>query len=263
MKKKNNKSKIDIFLENYKTDPKFKAKAQLAAWGIFIIGIIIYVNIASINKGSSNTLIKDNLTNQSKLNITKTQKNNLLKKITNNYEYEIKVNITEETDESKTNKTAIFTGKSYKNDLEINKEENDNKNTYYKLNSRYYTKNNETYESITPEEIYTILEKEYIELSYIKEYIDNSSLDHVTDYSSGKKEYVYHLKVKEIMKNYPEVDEIEISIIEENDILTINIDYTNLMKLIKKGTTSCKVEYTYKNINNVEKFIDSEQNEQQ
>lgn len=250
--------KKESLFEKYKTDKKYKAKIQLIGYGLFILLVIIYVNISSMNSstGSNITTIKNNINQtETEKNTEEEKKSNLLNKINNNYEFETKITITTKNETQEEQKEQTYSGKRSKNNTEINKKTTDNTNTFYKVDSRYYTKINDTYQIIKSEEIYDTLEKEYIEWEYIKEYIEKSSLDHITEYSSGKKEYVYHLKVKDIIKSHQEIDEIEINITEENDILTIEFNYTNLIKVLSKEIEECKMKTTYKNIGKVEDFI--------
>ena len=252
-KKVVNKDNIKEFVNKYKTDKKYKAKVQLIGYGVFILIIIIGVNISAASSGySGNITTMKRETNEP--STTTNQSANLLKEINNNYEYEVNAKITTKKDDKEETKDIKYTGKSYENNMEITKTFNNETNNYYKVDSRYYKKNNEQFELIKNEEIYDTIEKEYIELDSIKEYINNSTLDHVTEYSTGKKEYVYHMAVKTIIKSYPELDEIEIKILEENDILSIEIDYISLMKVIEKDFEECIVTYTYKNIGKVEEF---------
>ena len=243
------------WIELYKTDKKFNAKVQLIGYGIFIFIVIIGLNISAASGNRSNrdiTSMKSSINNQT--NRTTNKKIALLQKINNNYEYDIKVELTTKKDETTETKKVEYSGKSYKNNMEIIKKDNNESKTYYKIDSRYYKKENDDFEIIKSDEIYDTLEKEYIELDNIKEYLDKSTLDHVTEYSSGKKEYVYHMRVKEIIKSYPEIDEIEIKALEENNTLTIEIDYLSLMKVLSRDNESCIVTYTYKNIDTVEEF---------
>ena len=256
-----NKSNKESFIEKYKTDKKYKAKIQLIGYGAFILLLIIYLNISSLNTTShGNIITQKSNSEQTEKKETKEEKNsNLLKQINNNYEYEIKAWVTHEKDNFQSE--ATYRGKRFQNTTEITKIINNESINYYKVDSRYYTKEEDKYQLIKPETIYNIIEKEYIELEAIKEYIDMASLDHVTEYSNGIKEYVYHLKVKDIIKSYPETDEIEINITEESNILTIKIDYTNLIKITsEEKITECKVVYQYKNINKVEEITTIEEN---
>ena len=249
-KEDNKKNNIKEIYEHYKTDKKYQAKVQLIAGTALIIMLVLYLNISSTTSSYGNiTDIKNDIPNQTEEKTTN-NKTDLLKEIEDNYEYDTKIKY-KQTDEEK---ELHYYGKSYKENLEINKEENNHKNTYYKVDSRYYQKNNEEYELIKDEIVYDIIEKEEIELASIKEYINKSSLDHVTDYSSGKKEYVYHLKINDVIKSYQNNDKIEIIVVEENNTLKINIDFTKIVNITNKNITECQIEYTYYNINNVIKF---------
>ena len=93
-----------------------------------------------------------------------------------------------------------------------------------------------------------------MELDNFLKLLDKASLDHVTDYSSGKKEYVYHLKVKDVFVNYQKEDIISIDINEENEVLTIFIDYTNLLYAVDELVEKCELEATYTEIGKIEKF---------
>ena len=240
------------FFDKYKTDKKYKAKVQLIGYGIFILILIAYLNISNMNATSHGniTTLKNEINNKETSATTEDKQIDLLEKINNNYEYTINTTIITNEEE----KEVKYSGRSAKNNMEITKEINTTTINYYKVDSRYYKKDNDTYELAREEDIYDVVGKEYIELNDVKEYIDKSSLDHVTEYSTGKKEYVYHLKVKEIIKSYQGQDEVEIKIIEENNILTIIIDYTNLMKLFSEELKECMIEYTYQNIDSVEEF---------
>ena len=255
MNKNNKENKTENFFQKYKTDKKYKAKIQLIGYSIFILLVIISVNISNTSTPSHGniTTFKKESNNTENKDTTNNKKSNLLQKIEDNYEYNIIASIKKQEENDETIE-LLYSGKSYQNNMEINKNINNIINNYYKVDSRYYTKNNDTYELVKQETVYDLIEKEYIELNDIKEYIDKSSLDHVTEYSNGKKEYVYHLKIKEIIKSYQEQEKIEINIIEENNTLIIEIDYTNLIKETSPKIKECRIKYEYKNIGSVEKF---------
>ena len=262
-KKEESKGKTNAlkeFLDKYKNDKKYNAKVQLIGYGILIAIIIIYLNIhsAQLTTYKRETPSRTNRTN----NITTNQENKnetLLEKIDKNYQYDIKIHNKNKEEE----KEVHYYGKRYQNNTEITREIDGTTTNYYKVDARYYTKVNDNFEIAKQEDIYNIVEKEYIELEDIKEYINLASLDHKTEYSNGKKEYVYHLPVKEVIKSYQGTDKVEINITEENNNLTIKIDYTNLIKEITKETEECTVEYTYSNIDNIEEFTIIENNEEQ
>ena len=260
-KKEESKGKTNAlkeFLDKYKNDKKYNAKVQLIGYGILIAIIIIYANIHSAQLA---TYKRETPSRANKLNEIRNKLENkiLLEKIDKNYQYDIKIHNKTKEEE----KEIHYYGKRYQNNTEITRELDGTTTNYYKVDARYYTKVNDNFEIAKQEDIYNIVEKEYIELEDIKEYINLASLDHKTEYSNGKKENVYHLPVKKVIKSYQGTDEIEINMIEENNNLTIKIDYTNLIKEITKETEECTVEYTYSNIDNIEEFTIIENNEEQ
>lgn len=254
MANKNNKKdqNQESFFYKYKNDKKYKAKVELTGYVVFILLIILFVNIASLgnNTPSSNNLINKIPSNEN--NHTIDSEKHLLETITNNYQYDLNINITKTTEE---NIIYRYYGKSYEDRLEINKEFNNTTNKYYKVNNYYYEKTGEEYVIISKDKIYDLINSDYIELDNLLEYIDEASLDHVTNYSSGKKEYVYNLYLKDIIINNKTDEVITINIIEENNTLNINVDYFNLIKEVDNTIKECKVTYLFSNINKIEEFL--------
>ena len=263
MKKVENEKK-ETFFEKMK-DKKYKAKVEFIGYGIFIVVLIIYLNIASMGQSpsTSNTVL------QNKVNESIEQEEegeiDLFKKINDNYTYDIRITLKKKQDEESDiieEQMVHYFGKRFSSNTEIEKEIMEEKNIYYKIDKEYYQKKTdeslpleqEKFEKIEESTIYDVLEKKYIELDEIKNLIEKSSLDHVTNYSSGKKESIYHLKLKDMILNYTEDGEVEIGIVIENSTLTIEIDYTNFMKEQDKNITECKAQFIYTNIDQVEAF---------
>ncbi len=256
-------NKLSDSVNKYKNDKKYKAKIQLIIYGIVFIIIIAYANILRLNAPKSNITSQEERKKQIEKIIKKeTKKEGLLEKISDNYEYTINISYIPKEESNTEQKELHYKGKVFKRNMEIIKEIDETKNNYYKVNTKYYTKDNDTYNLIKEEEIYNIVEKEFIELNSLKKYLDKANLDHVTDYSSGKKESVYHLKLKDIIPGYQDEDEIEINILEENNILTIKIDYTKLVEKASEDLKEAKIEYIYTNIGNVEEFKIIEENKE-
>lgn len=251
--KKNKKEENqENFFYKYKNDKKYKAKVELTGYVVFILLIILFVNIASLgnNTPSSNHLINKIPSNGN--NTTTEVEKHLLETITNNYQYDINVNITKITEE---NILYRYHGKSYKNTLEINKEFNNTTTNYYKVDNYYYQKNGEEYTIIPKEEIYDLISNDYIELDNLLEYLEEASLDHVTNYSNGKREYVYNLYIRDIVISNKTDEIVTINIIEENNTLNISVDYFNLIKETDNTIKECKVTYLFSNINKIEEFL--------
>lgn len=255
------------FFEKMKTDKQYNAKVQLIGFGIFIAILVIYVNISSLgSSGTTNSVLGDlNSNYQSDDKNTVEDSINLLEKLENNYRYDITVDIQKNGGNGQeivdVNKIR-YVGKSFKNQIEITREDVVGSTLYYKVDNRYYSKNNEVMDLVEEDDVYSVIDSEYIELDGILEFIDKASLDHVTDYSSGKKEYVYHLKVKDIIVSYKLEDVIEIEIEEENGILKLEIDYTNLFRVVDETIIDCELEAIITDIGKVEEFLmlDGEEN---
>lgn len=256
--KKNKKEpNQESFFYKYKNDTKYKAKVELTGYVVFILLVILFVNIASLGNSKPITNLNNEIFQNNNNNSNTETENNLLETITDNYQYDINVNITKKTEE---NITYRYHGKSYKDTLEINKEFNNTTNNYYKVDNYYYQKNGEEYVIISKAEIYDLIGNNYIELDNLLEYLDEASLDHVTNYSNGKKEYVYNLYIRDIIISNKTDEVVTINIIEENNTLNINVDYFNLIKEVDNTIKECKVTYLFSNINKIEEFFTLDDN---
>ena len=254
---KENEKFLTNFLKKYKDDKKYKAKTQLLGYGVVIIIIILYLIIARTTTPNNKNIVleRKNTINQAQNeNDKKPKTEKLFETINNNYKYSINISYILKEENEEQEKKIHYEGKVSKENMEIIKEIDDTKNYYYKVNNKYYKKENDTFNTIKEEEIYDIVKKEFIELDSLKNYLNKASLDHVTDYSSGKKESVYHLKIKDIVPSYQDLDKIEINIEEENNILIIKIDYTKLIEITSNHIKQLKIEYTYTDIEATEEF---------
>lgn len=254
-KNNNDKENKQSFLSKLKNDKKYKAKVELTGYVVFIVILIIFLNVSNI--GNNYNYNSVNYTNETKDNNAQEeqQNKNLFKEINDNYSYNIDVLIKiKQEDDSIIENKINYNGKSYKDNMIINKVYNNTTSTYYKVEDEYYFKENEDYKLAVDNEIYELLDEKYIEFNGVKKYIEKATLDHFTDYSSGKKEYTYNLKVKDIIQSYKGDDIVEINVVDENNIISMSIDYTNLLKLINENINECEINYKYDNINTVEKF---------
>ena len=264
MKKKNIKDEVVekneevSFWERCKTDKKYKAKIELIGYGVLVLFLVIYLNIGSMNSGIGNvsSIMNDNMLdkNTNEKDSFLNGEVDLIKKLDDNYQYDVLVNLKHVIDNTEIESELSYSGKRYDEEVIIDRVINEEKNTYYKIGTLYYSFVDDKYSVIDEEIVYNMLDKRYIELEGLLELLDVASLDHVTDYSSGKKEYVYHLKVRDIDKTYVGDENIEFSLVSDNDILSIKVDYSDLFKVIKKDILECEVEYTYQNIGKIEEF---------
>ncbi|MEE3342857.1 MAG: hypothetical protein VZS44_02075 [Bacilli bacterium] len=252
-------NKFKQFLYNYKNDKRYKSKVQLTGYLVFIILLVIFLNVSNTGNNYNYSSKTNSATNTTNTSVDSKEENDdsaLFKKINSNYTYNINISLTKIKDDNnnKENIIAKYNGSSDNDNIIINKITNNNTSTFYKGGEEYYKKNNEEYELVADNDVYDIVSAKYIEFSNIKKYIDKANLDHYTNYSSGKKEYFYNLNINEIIKSYKKEDKITINIVEENDIVVIDIDYTNLFNIINNKIIECKIKYEYSKIEETEKI---------
>lgn len=253
----------ESFFERYKRDKKFCAKVQLIFYGIFLLGLVIYLNATGMNGGSNtannvigNTIGSGNLEDKN----ASLDDSSLLEKLSNNYNYDIKIDYKKKSMDTTNNEeleiehSVSYSGKSYDNKLEINKVKDNNTYLYYKVDDKYYCMIDNITSNVWDNEVYDVINNKYIEIDKILELINESSLDHVTNFSNGKKEYVYHYKVLSSKTSSNVANIVEIEIEEDNGILDIDIDYTNLVKELDNTIVELELEAIVSNIDLVEDF---------
>ena len=257
----NSEEKKLSFVEKIRTDKKYSAKVQLIGYGAFIVVLVIYLNISSMGNSISSGNIVGNTVNSGN-SLTEVEENdssNLLEQLENNYRYDTVVTIYQKDATSgekiKEGQTLHYYGQSYQNELEITKEVSGSNELYYKVDDRYYSKIDDVMNLVEDEIIYILVSDEYIEVESILKLIEQSSLDHVTDYSTGKKEYVYHLNVKDVIISAQRDDVVEIQVTMENDELFIEIDYSKLLSLIEESIYECNLQLKITDIGKVEEFL--------
>ena len=221
--------KKQSFIKKLKTSKKYRAKVELIGYGILILIIIIFINISSLNTSSYN---------YSKTEPDIKEQNEILtyKKINEKYNANIKATLTNK-------ETTIV--KEYEinknNDITILKKLDNN--TEYKItdNEEFYTSNDETVEET---EIFDLIPYKYLNIKNIKEYIEKGTVDYTTKYSSGVELTSYKIMIKDLLPDNITEDYITINITTEEDKITIDIDYTNLLKNDNIDTCNVKIIYT-------------------
>ena len=250
------------FIDRMKNDSKYSAKIQLSIWGIFIVILVIFLNVGNAGSSINSNNVGNVINNSSNLGEENTFQDDtlLLENLNDNYNYDIVVNLKKKSINTETNEevelehSIHYKGKSYNKNLEIQKTVTEVTDYYYKVDNDYYSMIDNITSSVREEVIYDLIDNDYIEINSILELINKSSLDHITEYSSGKIEQVYHYKVLSPDSSTQNNEVVEISILEENDVLKINIDYSNLFKEIDNSITECLIEATITDINKVEEF---------
>lgn len=261
-KDSNSVEKKESFLEKMKSDKKYNAKVQLVGYGVFLVALVIYLNISSIGSSvpSGNIIFGNDNGGSSEGENALKEDANLLENLDDNYSYDIVISVdkksmnTETLEEVEVNNSIRYFGKSYGNKLEINKTVTEVTDLYYKVDDNYYSNVNNITSLVKEAQVYNIINSEYIELADILKLLEKASLDHITEYSNGKKESVYHLLVTDLIVEYKDSDVIEINVVEENNVLKIGIDYSNLFSVIDESIGSCEVDVTITDIGKIEDF---------
>lgn len=239
------------FFQKYKEDKKFNAKVQLVGYGVLIVLVILFLNISNMNSlGYNNVSDTNNFSNEEDNN--NIEKVSLLEKINSNYEYDINVDVTK-VDGSTYN--YRYYGKSYDNNIILNKTFDNTNNVYYGKDGYYYIKNEANeYGIIDNSVVFDLVDSNYIELDEVLEFIGKASLDHVLDSSNGDKESVYNVLVRDIVISNKTDNVVTINVSEKDEKLNIVIDYTNLISVLDTSISSCKISYIYSNIGKVDEF---------
>ncbi len=249
----NSKESKQSFFQKFKNDKKYRAKVQLIGYTVFIVFLIVFINVSNVGNNYSYNSVDSNL--RDNVNDVLDDDSNLFEDIDDNYSYNVDVVLkTKDSNNNDVESKVNYNGDSYRDNLVINKVYDNVNSTYYKVGDEYYYKELDEFKLAVLDDIYNLIDAKYIEFSSVNKYIDKAGLDHFTDYSSGKKEYVYDLLVRDVILSYKGEDTVPINVVIDNNIVSISIDYTNLLKNIDNNIVSCVVNYKYENIGKVEEF---------
>ena len=205
-----------INLKEKWNDKRERAKIELILYAIFFIGVIIFVRVGN-NISNNNINISDNL---------------FISQINDNYSYDIKININDNNYE--------YIGKVLGYNSTIEKKDSNTDEYFYKKNDKYYKLDQDNgYILSNKNDIYDVINYDYMDINNIKEYIKTSNND------NG----IYKVKISDIILNSSSSDYITIKIDNINN--TIEIDYTNLLKINDNNITKAIVIITYSDINKI------------
>lgn len=206
-------------------NPREKAKIQLILFLIFIVFAVVFIRLTpSANNNNMENAIINPINN--------------LSLVSDNYNYKITISM----DTNDGNIVVLYGGIRYENEMIISKNINDQTNNYYVSDDEYYIYDNGNYLLTNSDQIYDMINADYLDVSHIKEYLSLGIRDGDT----------YLIKANNIN---PDINNegyvtIEISIVD-SDILLI-MDYTNLLK--NDNIINCRVEYLFSNINKVNSY---------
>lgn len=214
MKENKNIDNKKFNLKEKWNDKRERAKIELILYAIFFIGVIIFVRVGN-NISNNNINTSDNL---------------FISQINDNYSYDIKININDNNYE--------YIGKVLGYNSTIEKKDNNIDEYFYKKNDKYYKLDQDNgYVLSNKNDIYNIINYDYMDINNIKEYIKISNND------NG----IYKVKINDIILNSNSLDYITIKLDNINN--TIEIDYTNLLRINDNNITKAIVNITYSDIN--------------
>jgi len=212
------------FLEKWNTDKKYQTKIKLSLYTAFvvIVSIIAISNRTPITQNE--TEINDESNNISN-EFTENKQIDLIK-IPPKYDYKIEIKINE-------NK-YLYKGTRINNQETITKETNDTVINYIYENGLYYKQVESNYILTEEEEIYDIIDKSYLEIETINQYLSIAT--------KMLNQHIVYLKYITLGDNSEEY-----IIIELNKNIT-NIDYTALMHKFNKHINQYLVKIEIKEI---------------
>lgn len=214
MKENKNIDNKKFNLKEKWNDKRERAKIELILYAIFFIGVIIFVRVGN-NISNNNINTSDNL---------------FISQINDNYSYDIKININDNNYE--------YIGKVLGYNSTIEKKDSNTDEYFYKKNDKYYKLDQDNgYVLSNKNDIYDVINYDYMDINNIKEYIKTSNND------NG----IYKVKINDIILNSNSLDYITIKLDNINN--TIEIDYTNLLRINDNNITKAIVNITYSDIN--------------
>ncbi len=216
MKENEKVDKKKLTLKEKWNDKRERAKIELLLYVIFFISVIIFVRVGN-NISNNNINTSDNL---------------FISQINDNYSYDIKININDNNYE--------YIGKVLGYNSTIEKKDSNTDEYFYKKNDKYYKLDQDNgYILSNKNDIYDVINYDYMDINNIKEYIKTSNND------NG----IYKVKISDIILNSSSSDYITIKLDNINN--TIEIDYTNLLRINDNNITKAIVNITYSDINKI------------
>lgn len=205
------------FMENWKTDSRFRTKVKLGLYTLFVAIVAIFA-FSTRNNVSIDNLQDDNNSNTNEKNTPIT--------IPQKYNYIINITINENSYQ--------YTGTKESTKESITKMSNGIVTNYRYENENYYKEENGIYVVTAKEEIYDIVNYNYLKLETINQYLSKAT--------NSNNQYLVYLKdiiLGNDSKEYITITKNDNNI---NNLSKINIDYTSLMKLFDNTIENYLIE---------------------
>lgn len=201
---------MNDFLEKWKTDSKFKAKVQLVIYGGFMLIAVIFAVAARSSSNYNTESFIEHKKEENKAEIAIPEK----------YKYSINIELND--------KIYKYTGIKNKEQETITKTKDDKTYQYIKKKDTYYQNAVVINNIIEKEDVYDIVDYNYLNLETINQYLSKSIKE--------DDEYIVYLK--DIILGNDSDKYITI----KKDKNKININYSELIKLFNKDIQELNIE---------------------
>ncbi len=234
LKDDNSNINNNITDDNYINETKQsydKRKIAFIKLGIGVLFIVILSVILNMNTSNNNNNLIDDDNKESN-----TTSDDFIFFKLDNYDYNIDISIQSYDEEY----NLSYKGSVINNEIEGMLCMNSIEAKYIYKDGKYYALEDDEYIKVSEDEIYPIIDYEYLNINNINKYLNNATLEY-TNEEIGRK---YLVKVSDII-NSDSTDNITITYIMENNILKLYIDYTNLIKIINSNISACNIAFEY------------------
>lgn len=211
---------MNEFKEKWNSDVRFKVKIKLTVYTLFVI----FVAIFAISNRTQNATGEQNDQYEDNDNIS--EKTDNIIKIPSEYNYTINITINDNNYQ--------YSGIKKLQRESITKESNGNITNYIYEGKNYYKEENDKYVLSTKEEVYDIINYDYINLDTINKYL----------LKSIKVDNQYLVYLKDIILGNTSDEYITITTEQNN----INLNYTALIKNFDKTIEKYLISINLKNI---------------
>ncbi len=225
---------MNNFLEKWKTDKKYQTKIKLSLYTLFVVIVAIFA--ISSNNSSTNLDIQENNSNNQETNLNNNSKENStlieenIIELPDEYDYDINITID--------NQLYRYYGTKDNIKMTITKEVGETITNYIYEDDNYYIEIDEVYTLTTKEEVYDVVNYNYLNIENINKYLTQGK---VVDEQ-------YQIYLKDIILGNESEDYITITIKDE-----IDIDYTNMIKYfnndIEEYIVNIKIEERNEEVN--------------